>query len=147
MALPAPPPYHRRPVVLVVDDEQMVRDLAQRALSDEYNVLLAADGEEALALLGMAEIDAVVTDLLMPGLSGLDLAAAMKGLDPCPPMLFISGYGGKGEELPGPLLAKPFLPEALRLAVRRLLRPARAAPWGPALTRPERPRSTRRDCP
>jgi CheY-like chemotaxis protein len=138
---PPPPPYRHRPVVLIVDDDQLVRDLAQRALSDEYNVLLAADGEEALALLGMAEIDAIVTDLLMPGVSGLDLAAATEALEPHPKMLFISGYGGKGEELPGPLLAKPFLPEALRRAVRRLLKPAPPASWGraPSARRVSRP--------
>jgi CheY-like chemotaxis protein len=132
---------------LTWNDEEVVRDLAQRALSDEYNVLLAADSEEALALLDMAHIDAVVADLLMPELGGLNLTAAMRGLDPCPPLLFISAYGGKDEELPAPLLAKPFLPEALRRAVRRLLQPAPPTSWGRALTRPEPPRSTRRGYP
>lgn len=112
----------RRPVVLVVDDEPMMRWLMTAALRDSYRVLVAADGQEALETLRDVgdEITALVTDVRMPRLDGVALAAALRAMDEPPPLLFVSGFMGGGE-LPGPFLAKPFPPEALLAAVRRLL--------------------------
>ena len=112
----------RRPVVLVVDDEPMMRWLMTAALRDSYRVLVAADGQEALETLRDVgdEITALVTDVRMPRLDGVALAAALRAMDEPPPLLFVSGFMGGGE-LPGPFLAKPFPPEALLAAVRRLI--------------------------
>ena len=112
----------RRPVVLVVDDEPMMRWLMTAALRDSYRVLVAADGQEALETLWDVgdEITALVTDVRMPRLDGVALAAALRAMDEPPPLLFVSGFMGGGE-LPGPVLAKPFPPEALLAAVRRLI--------------------------
>jgi CheY-like chemotaxis protein len=112
----------RRPVVLVVDDEPMMRWLMTAALRDTYRVLVAADGQEALETLRDVgdEITALVTDVRMPRLDGVALAAALRAMDEPPPLLFVSGFMGGGE-LPGPFLAKPFPPEALLAAVRRLI--------------------------
>ena len=112
----------RRPVVLVVDDEPMMRWLMTAALRDSYRVLVAADGQEALETLRDVgdEITALVTDVRMPRLDGVALAAALQAMDEPPPLLFVSGFMGGGE-LPGPFLAKPFPPEALLAAVRRLI--------------------------
>jgi CheY-like chemotaxis protein len=112
----------RRPVVLVVDDEPMMRWLMTAALRDSYRVVVAADGQEALETLRDVgdEITALVTDVRMPRLDGVALAAALRAMDEPPPLLFVSGFMGGGE-LPGPFLAKPFPPEALLAAVRRLI--------------------------
>ena len=112
----------RRPVVLVVDDEPMMRWFMTAALRDHFRVLLAADGQEALDTVRVVgdEITALVTDVRMPRVDGLALAAALRSMDVPPPLLFVSGFLGSGE-LPGPCLAKPFPPEALLAAVRRVI--------------------------
>jgi CheY-like chemotaxis protein len=109
------------PVVLVVDDEPMVRDLMARALQPYCRVFAAADGQEALDLMwGLGEVHAVVTDIQMPVLDGLALAARLKQMNHPPPVLFVSGHG-QVTELPSPFLPKPFLPETLVTAVKGLL--------------------------
>jgi CheY-like chemotaxis protein len=118
----APPEIDRRPVVLVVDDEPMMRWFMTTALREHFRVLVAADGREALDTVREVgdEIAALVTDIRMPHLDGLELAAQLQAMDDPPPLLFISGFMGGGE-LPGPFLAKPFRPEALLAAVQRLI--------------------------
>jgi two-component system, response regulator FlrC len=118
----APFETDRRPVILVVDDEPMMRWLMTTALREDFRVLVAADGREALDTVREVgdEIAALVTDIRMPRVDGLELAARLQAMDEPPPLLFVSGFMGGGE-LPGPFLAKPFRPEALRAAVRRLI--------------------------
>jgi two-component system, cell cycle sensor histidine kinase and response regulator CckA len=119
---PVPLEADRRPVVLVVDDEPMMRWFMTTALRDHFRVLVAADGQEALETVRDVgdEIAALVTDIRMPHLGGLELAAQLHAMDDPPPLLFISGFMGGGE-LPGPFLSKPFRPEALLAAVRLLI--------------------------
>jgi CheY-like chemotaxis protein len=111
-----------RPVILVVDDEPMMRWLMTTALRDHFRVLVAADGREVLDTVQVVgdEIAALVTDVRMPHVDGLELAARLRAMDEPPPLLFVSGCMGGGE-LPGPFLAKPFRPEALLAAVQRLI--------------------------
>lgn len=118
----APFETDRRPVILVVDDEPMMRWLMTIALRDHFRVLVAADGREALDTVGEVgdEIAALVTDVRMPRVDGLELAVQLQAMDEPPPLLFVSGFMGGGE-LPGPFLAKPFPPEALLAAVQRLI--------------------------
>jgi two-component system cell cycle sensor histidine kinase/response regulator CckA len=111
-------------MILVVDDESMVRILAERALREAgYLVLSAENGTEALELLASLQrhLDLVITDLRMPGLSGDLLAVALRQQNPDLPVLFISGTPAGAESLPGPLLLKPFTPDGLVAAVRTLL--------------------------
>ena len=77
----APLETDRRPVVLVVDDEPMMRWFMTTALRDHFRVLVAADGQEALETVREVgdEIAALVTDIRMPHLDGLELAAAAPG--------------------------------------------------------------------
>jgi DNA-binding response OmpR family regulator len=110
------------PLLLVVDDEPLVRHLLVITLRDAYRVIVAADGREALRLFDEIgrDIAAVVTDVRMPETDGIALAQALRGRDDPPPILFVSGFGGK-RDVPGPVLSKPFLPEALLAAVHQLL--------------------------
>ena len=112
-----------RPLVVVVDDEPLLRKLMEAALEGHYRVLLAEDGAGALRLfggMGVESIAAVVTDIRMPGMDGLALAAALRDRGIEVPILFVSGYAVIGQA-PGPTLPKPFSPDNLLAAVQQLL--------------------------
>ena len=95
-----------------------------RALREAgYQVLEAADGAAALDLLRrQADIRLVVTDVVMPRMSGFELADQIRSRrGTTPALLFMSAHGLNQSELPGPILEKPFSQELLRSEVRRLL--------------------------
>jgi PAS domain S-box-containing protein len=113
--------------VLLVEDEPLVRGLLVRLLGREgYVVLEAASGDEALGVVAAHEgpIDLLVSDVVMPGLSGPDLAARIRERQRALRVLFISGYNetdaaGYGVLRPDvDLLAKPFTPDAFASRVR-----------------------------
>jgi signal transduction histidine kinase/ActR/RegA family two-component response regulator len=102
----------RRASVLLVDDEDIVRTATADMLADiGYEVTQAASGAEALRLMrdGL-QVEVLVTDYLMPGMNGVELAGHASALEPSLQMLVISGYStiaeGAGANLPR--LAKPF---------------------------------------
>ena len=80
--------------VLIVDDEDLIRELLADALSGDFNILSARDGEEALRLFEQhqSEIALVITDLIMPKMRGDALAERLRELSPTLPIVFISGY-------------------------------------------------------
>jgi DNA-binding response OmpR family regulator len=113
----------RQNVVLLVEDDNMLRNILAQALADEgFPVLTAEDGEEALAIASSMDghLALVVTDILLPEMDGLDLAARLASLTAPPPVLFISGIRGR-RDVPGPVLAKPFGPSAFLEQVTRML--------------------------
>jgi signal transduction histidine kinase/CheY-like chemotaxis protein len=115
--------------ILVVEDRAALRVLVRRMLHDEgYTVLDAGDPATALAIAEShpGPIDLLLTDVVMPGLRGPELAIRVRDLRPATRVLFMSGYvegtsiiGGEGEA--PPLLAKPFTPEQLARKVREVL--------------------------
>jgi PAS domain S-box-containing protein len=113
--------------ILVVEDQDAVRELVRRVLENAgYRVLPASRASEAERLLGeTAEIDLLLTDVVMPEMSGYDLAARIRVRRPDIRTLFISGYAaGAGDTAAlaaGELLKKPFAPDQLAQAVRRVL--------------------------
>jgi two-component system cell cycle sensor histidine kinase/response regulator CckA len=120
MAAAAPTPCA---TLLVDDDDAGLRAILARTLADAgYQVLTAADGEEALALAGalQGQLGLVITDIQMPVMDGLALADRLAHLSTPPPVLFISGFAD-GFEIPGPYLAKPFQPSVLLEAVGRIM--------------------------
>jgi signal transduction histidine kinase/CheY-like chemotaxis protein len=125
--------------VLVVDDQDAVRELAERVLAQyEARVLGAANGREALAALAQNEqvIDVVLTDVVMPGMSGIELARRLRAERPGLPLVYFTAHPGEeGRPDDGPLLDKPFTPEALVAAIGAVL-PARLAAAQSGLTRP-----------
>jgi CheY-like chemotaxis protein len=109
--------------VLVVDDEELLRRFMARTMADDgYRVLEAGNGIEALGWFGNggSPIHLVVTDILMPGMDGVELAARLATRSPPPPVLFVTG-GHRHLELPGPVLLKPFQRSDLSAVVRQLL--------------------------
>jgi DNA-binding LacI/PurR family transcriptional regulator/signal transduction histidine kinase/ActR/RegA family two-component response regulator len=121
--------------VLLVEDEQAIRKLAERVLAKRgYRVLVAANAAEARDLWSANEgqVDLLLSDVTMPGMSGVAFAAELAGSARPPRTLFISGYlaGGVGGPALPPeamFLPKPFSVEALLDAVRAALDPAAAA--------------------
>ncbi|HYL30717.1 MAG TPA: ATP-binding protein, partial [Gemmatimonadales bacterium] len=116
--------------VLVVEDEPRVRGIARRALEQAgYRVLEAESGPEAVALLGRPGpgVALVLTDVVLPGMSGPELAGRVAELAPGTPVLLTSGYpdgeiARRGLLAPGAaFIPKPFTPEALVTAVRRAI--------------------------
>ena len=114
--------------ILLVEDQVALREIAERVLLREgYRVLVAADGDEALMLAAGAPypIDLVLTDVIMPGLSGPKMVAEMRRRKDVPRVLYVSGYPGDDllNELGvgDRLLKKPFTPYVLIEQVRAAL--------------------------
>ncbi|HEY2981352.1 MAG TPA: ATP-binding protein [Anaerolineales bacterium] len=117
--------------VLLVDDQEMVRRVAQRILEHAgYRVLVASEGEEALRVAQQHDgsIDILVSDVMMPGMSGVELSKRITSIRPRIKVLLISGYladaelhklGAGGAHF----LAKPFTLTALCDKVRDILHP------------------------
>jgi hypothetical protein len=80
--------------VLVVDDEVIIRDLCQRALR-EYRVLQAGTCSEALHLYEKEDVDLILSDVMMPGGSGIDLLRQIKSLDPNAAVIIMTGFADK----------------------------------------------------
>ncbi|MEQ1833070.1 MAG: response regulator [Candidatus Eisenbacteria bacterium] len=119
--------------VLVVDDEPVVRDAVARMLASEALRAVCVDrGERALTHRALDACRLLVCDLMMPGMSGLDLIRAVRARRPGLPVLAITGYATPevaaqvAESGATEFLAKPFDPEELLVKVRHIL--ARAAP-------------------
>ena len=110
--------------ILVVDDDPLVLANTAAMLEDlGHEVTVAISGEEALALLekGLA-IDLIVTDQLMPGMTGLQLLAAIHRKHPGLPCLVVSGYAEMTPEEVGqcPILAKPFTQTQLAATIGKI---------------------------
>ena len=83
-----------KPLILVVDDDETQRKILQKILVRAgYDVEIAAGGREALEIFGERGADAVVTDIKMPGMDGLQLFREMKRLDNDIPVILITAYG------------------------------------------------------
>ena len=129
-AAPAAPLAGGTETVLVVEDEMPVRKLACRMLAAQgYAILAAASGDEALGVVEQHEgaIDCLVTDVVMPGMSGLDLAERMRARMPDLKVLFTSGYAADAIESRGgrfpdaTYLTKPYTAEELARTLRSVL--------------------------
>lgn len=126
-------------MVLVVEDNDLVREIAARTLRDRgYRVLEAASSAEALAISDERTdvIDCILTDLVMPGVGGATLADHMQRTRPGVGVVYMSGYPqsvlyARGAIVPGRVfLAKPFALDELVSAVAESLEAAKARPGG-----------------
>jgi PAS domain S-box-containing protein len=119
------PPRRGQETILLVDDEEMIRNLGRTILQAYgYQVHLAEDGLEAVEIYQREKgaIDLVIMDLVMPRLSGQDAFRQMQQIDPSVRVVFASGYSAKqivGEESEGVLgyVDKPYRPEEFARAV------------------------------
>jgi signal transduction histidine kinase/CheY-like chemotaxis protein len=123
--------------VLLVEDEDAVRTLATRILTREgYKVLSASRGDEAIALFSrnQREVTLLVSDLVLPGLGGIEIAQRLRELQPTLKVLLMSGYTDRdvgalaGESENIAFMQKPFTPDSLARHVSDLLRGTEVAP-------------------
>ncbi len=111
--------------ILLVEDDASVQRVVGRLLRKlGYTVLIAGDGVEGVSLFDerSKEIDLVITDIVMPGQTGIEMAQDLRKRRPDLKILFISGYAGSLDgPLPHPFLPKPFSMEEIAEAVRAIL--------------------------
>ena len=115
--------------LLIAEDEPSVRNLVASALRhDGYRLLLAGSAEEALTLASAhgGPIDLLLTDAMMPGKTGMELASLLTAQRPGIPVIIMSGYTEETLDIPGlkdpiALLQKPFSPRDLRRRIREVL--------------------------
>jgi CheY-like chemotaxis protein len=123
-------PRGRDELILLVDDEQVVRDITSGILESlGYRVVTARDGKEGFGTFQtyLDELALVLTDVIMPGMGGDALADSVRKISPTMPVVFATGYD-KDHVLGNALhlkrsgvLSKPFRPEKLAVMIRHLL--------------------------
>jgi phosphate regulon transcriptional regulator PhoB len=123
--------------ILVVEDEPDIRKLVQYNLTQErFNVLEAEDGEQALKLLQREKPNLIILDLMLPGLSGMELCKLLKQRSETAklPILMLTAKAGEADRIVGlemgadDYLSKPFSPREMVARVRAILRRSEAKP-------------------
>ena len=80
--------------ILVIDDDKMILMILKQTLSKEgYRVSTAASGEEGIAMLASSNTDLVLTDYMMPGMSGIEVLNVIKQNQPLLPVIMLTGHG------------------------------------------------------
>jgi two-component system, cell cycle sensor histidine kinase and response regulator CckA len=123
----------RTETILLAEDEPLVRSMVVTVLRDQgYNVLETTNGAEALQVAqehSAGEIQLLLSDIVMPGMNGIELARRFRDLFPGVRILLMSGYTDELDlrgALPDPsieFLPKPFSPQELAEKVRQVLEP------------------------
>ncbi|EKV27080.1 DNA-binding response regulator PetR [Caenispirillum salinarum AK4] len=123
------------PHILVVDDDERLRRLLRKYLTDHgYLVSTAADAAEARAQMAALAFDLLVLDVMMPGENGLDLTKALRADGAAVPILMLTAMGETEDRINGlangadDYLAKPFEPRELLLRIASILRRTAPAP-------------------
>ena len=113
ITLPIAPPT--RPIVLLLEDDDSVRELIGRALrANGFDVVAAASGEEALELEFDARVDLLLSDVMLPDQNGFEVANQIHARSPHIPIVFMSGYYDQAVaeaahlDISGTILQKPF---------------------------------------
>ena len=115
----------QKPRVLVVDDKENMLKLLAKVLGEKYEVELAADGAQALALIAAQDFDAVLTDIRMPEADGFQVLRAVKDASPATEVVLMTAYATVQDAVEAikqgayDYLQKPFDPDAAALVVAR----------------------------
>ncbi|HTP26673.1 MAG TPA: diguanylate cyclase [Anaeromyxobacteraceae bacterium] len=143
---PAPPPREPakgKPRLLVVDDDPDVREALAMMLGDDYEVILARDGQEAMEAAFLTRLDVVLMDLFMPRMDGLAALEALRG-DPLTEQVPVILISGRGDDLTRSrsldlgaidFMQKPFSGRELKARIERTLRLTRRETQLQALAR------------
>jgi two-component system nitrogen regulation response regulator GlnG len=115
------------PTILIVDDDDAVRGILYEVLSEKYECHTASTADEALQFLEVEDYDAILTDIAMPGLNGVQLLKLVQSRAPHTPVILISGKAGE-QNLNGLLqegafafVSKPFQLYEIEQVVERAL--------------------------
>lgn len=117
--------------ILLAEDDAAMREYLTRALEkSDYEVVAVEDGTDAIPHLTEKSFDLLLTDIVMPGMDGIELAQQCAALSPKTEVMFITGFSGvrlkAGEEMPkAKILSKPFHLRELVMEVDRLFFPER----------------------
>ena len=118
----------KRPTVLIVDDEDRIRGVCSKLLSNEgYDVAQAVNGEAGMAMIAQRHFDIILLDLMMPGISGLEALGQIRALHPDTVVIVITGYATLDHAVDAmkkgafDFLPKPFSPQDLRLVVTKAI--------------------------
>jgi two-component system cell cycle response regulator CpdR len=115
------PPIGLALTVLFAEDETPIRDSVAQFLSmSGFRVLKAEDGYEALRLLTQEDVDLLFTDIVMPGLDGIELARKAKRIRPSLKIMFVTGYSAKASDL-GRVLYKPMRGHQIEAELRSFM--------------------------
>ena len=114
-----PKKEYMKPQVLLVDDNDDMLEFLSADLSEKYSILTAKDGSEAIGILSEEAVNLVISDVMMPGLNGLDLARAIRNDERTShvPVILLTARGETEDRLNGlksgvdDYLSKPFSPE------------------------------------
>ena len=119
----------KKPLILLIDDDDSLRRVMEFSLTEAgYKVQTAASGEKGLVLFETCPFDAVITDITMPGMSGMDVIAKIHQRDEALPVLVITAYGTIENAVEAmkkgafDYITKPFNRDELRLALDRALK-------------------------
>lgn len=131
---PAPRPLRERPVILLADDSLTIRTMVSSRLERAgYDIELAVDGDEALALADRLDPDLFILDIEMPGRSGLEVTEQLRRDGATVPVILLTAHDGEAEVAAGfaagasEYITKPFSPQDLYLMVRSMLTSPAAA--------------------
>lgn len=121
------------PRILVIDDEKRIRDACQMVLIDEgFEVAITSDGDDGLQKINAEHFDIILLDLMLPGLSGLDVLTRVHSVHPDTVVIVITGYATLEHSIEAmkkgafDFIPKPFTPEQLRIVVSKALKYTRA---------------------
>lgn len=112
--------------ILIVDDQEEIREIIAAQVGELHNVTTAADGEEAVEKLRAAHFDLVITDQAMPGMNGEQLASVVKAMHPDTRVILLTGFGtsyersGNAENI-DLILGKPILQSDFRSGIARVM--------------------------
>lgn len=118
----------QKPAVLIVEDERNTREGLARALESDYRVLTASNGRQALEILSGSQVDAVISDLRMPGMDGMSLLRRVRALPQQPVFILLTAYGSIEAAVEAmkqgayDFLTKPVNLDRLELLLKRALR-------------------------
>ena len=117
------------PRILVVDDEERIREGCQMVLSDlGYEVAIAPDGEQGLRMIEEKHFDIILLDLMMPAISGFDVLARVRDIHPDTVVIVITGYATIEHSIEAmkkgafDFIPKPFDPQQLRAVVAKAIK-------------------------
>lgn len=114
-------------ILIAEDDELILRTIEHKLLKEGYEVLLTRNGNEAIDQIKNTKIDLIITDIMMPFASGIEILAAMKSTEKNIPVIMLSSMGQEEVILnafdlgASDFIVKPFSPNELMLRIKRLI--------------------------
>lgn len=113
-------------ILIAEDDELILRTIEHKLLKEGYEVILARDGKDAIAIIKEKEVDLIITDIMMPFASGVEILSAINEMGKKVPVIMLSSMGQEGVILnafdlgASDFIVKPFSPNELLLRIKRL---------------------------